>query len=118
MSAPVMSVPGRLLLLLVPKPSWWRMHCLASVLLPRPMLPALTAECFGTRHFCANQSVPGAATALGALLLSNQLAGRVYKAHLPPAEPVCYGRFCFRCRPRSQAMLTLGPVDCRGLLLS
>lgn len=62
-------------------------------------MPALTMEAFGAKHWCANQSVPQAATALGALLLANQLAGRIYQKHVPPAEPACYGRYCFRCRP-------------------
>ena len=59
-------------------------------------MPALTTEVFGARHFCANQTMPQAATSVGALLLANQLAGRIYQAHVPPSEPACYGRYCFR----------------------
>ncbi|KAK9806691.1 hypothetical protein WJX73_008884 [Symbiochloris irregularis] len=61
-----------------------------------PLMPTLTAEVFGNRHFCANQSVPQAATAVGALLFANQLAGRIYQAHVPAHETTCRGDACFR----------------------
>ena len=64
-----------------------------------PLMPALTAELFGLRHFAANQTPISLATALGSFVLSQQLAGRLYQSHVPPGEANCYGKYCFRYVP-------------------
>ena len=61
-----------------------------------PLMPALTAELFGLRHFAANQCPISLSTALGSFVLSQQLAGRLYQSHVPPGEPACFGKYCFR----------------------
>ena len=45
-----------------------------------PLMPSLTAELFGLRHFAANQSPISFATAMGSLVLSQQLTARCASA--------------------------------------
>lgn len=63
------------------------------------LMPATTADLFGPRHFAANQSIMHLSTAIGALLLSTELAGTLFerrgRAHGDPKN-MCIGPDCFR----------------------
>lgn len=63
------------------------------------MVPSVISELFGLKHFASNYTVASTAPSLGSLLLSAQLAARVYDSHARVYEDgntECYGHQCYR----------------------
>lgn len=83
------------------------------------LMPCCTSDLFGPRHFAANQSIVHLSTAVGALLLSTELAATLFQergiAHGDPPT-TCFGSDCFRFAPQPLTCDSLLTLECCPLL--
>ena len=62
------------------------------------MITALTADCFGAKHFASNYGAVDLAPSLGSYIWASKVAGSLYDERSVPcgSERACWGGDCFR----------------------